>query len=91
MLFTISIIVSGKVQGVFFRRSTKEKADALGLKGKVINLDNGDVQIIATGTQEKLNELKEWSSKGPPKAIVTNISYNELPLQQFDSFRIERF
>ena len=90
MLQTISIIVSGKVQGVFYRQSAREKALAIGVKGKVMNLSNGDVQIIATGTKEQLEKLLEWCRQGPPKAIVSNVTSHELPLQQFDSFYIER-
>ncbi|MES1197946.1 MAG: acylphosphatase [Chitinophagaceae bacterium] len=90
MLQTIQITVSGKVQGVFYRHSTKEKARALGIKGKVMNLANGDVQIIATGTKEQLDDLLKWCQQGPSKAIVTNVNYSELPLQTFDSFNIEK-
>ena len=90
MLQTFSIIVSGKVQGVFYRQTAKEKAKAIGIKGKVMNLPDGDVQIIATGTKEQLDELLEWCRLGPPRAIVSNITSHELPLQEFDSFYIER-
>ena len=90
MLQTISIIVSGEVQGVFYRQSAREKALAIGVKGKVMNLSNGDVQIIATGTKEQLDKLLEWCRQGPPKAKVSNVTSHELPLQQFDSFYIER-
>ncbi|HKB45430.1 MAG TPA: acylphosphatase [Chitinophagaceae bacterium] len=90
MLQTISIIVSGNVQGVFYRQSAREKALAIGVKGKVMNLSNGDVQIIATGTKEQLDKLLEWCRQGPPKAKVSNVTSHELPLQQFDSFYIER-
>jgi len=67
MLQTIEINVSGRVQGVFYRQSTKEKAVELGIKGKVMNLDNGNVKIIATGTKEQLNKLIDWCKTGPPK------------------------
>jgi len=91
MLQTISITVSGKVQGVFYRQSTKEKALVLGIKGKVMNLENGDVQIIATGTEEQLNLLIDWCKRGPSKAVVTGIDVKELSFQDFDHFTIERF
>jgi acylphosphatase len=90
MLQTISITVSGKVQGVFYRQSAREKAIAIGVKGKVMNLPDGNVQIIATGTKEQLDKLLEWCKQGPPKATVSNVMSHELPLQQFDSFYIER-
>ncbi|MBK5273330.1 MAG: acylphosphatase [Bacteroidia bacterium] len=90
MLRTLQINVSGKVQGVFYRHSTREQAKALGIKGKVMNLSSGDVQIIATGTKEQLDTLLIWCSKGPSKAIVSHVTYHELPLQTFDSFYIEK-
>jgi acylphosphatase len=90
MLQTISITVRGKVQGVFYRQTAKEKANAIGIKGKVMNMPDGDVQIIATGTKEQLDKLLEWCRLGPPRAIVSNVTTHELSLQQFDSFYIER-
>jgi acylphosphatase len=91
MLQTISITVSGRVQGVFYRQSAREKALAIGAKGKVMNLPDGNVQIIATGTKEQVEKLLEWCKQGPRKAIVTDINFQELPLQLFDSFYIEKF
>lgn len=91
MLQTISITVKGKVQGVFFRQSAKEKAMILGITGKVMNLQNSDVKIIATGTDEQLKAFTEWSRQGPPKAKVLSIKIIELPIQLFDNFAIERF
>lgn len=88
---TISIIVSGRVQGVFYRQSTKEKASSLQVTGIVKNLQDGCVQIIATGTPEALDSLVAWCKTGPPKANVTDVQVSELPLQTFPAFRIERF
>ena len=91
MLQTISITVTGKVQGVFFRQSSKEKALMLGITGKVMNLQNGDVKIIASGTDEQLKTFTDWCKQGPPKAQVANIKIMELPIQLFDHFTIERY
>ncbi|MBN8674635.1 MAG: acylphosphatase [Chitinophagales bacterium] len=90
MLVTYSIIVSGKVQGVFYRQSTKENAVAAGITGTVENLPTGQVKIIATGTKEQIEALTGWCKKGPPKAIVTSIEITELPLQPFGQFSIIR-
>jgi len=87
---TISIIVEGKVQGVFFRQSTAKKAIELGITGEVSNLPDGSVAIIATGTEEKLEELTAWCRQGPSKAIVTAIVKKELPLRSFRDFSIQR-
>lgn len=91
MLQTVSITVSGRVQGVFFRQSTKETAQRLDITGEVKNLDNGDVGIIATGTKEQLYQLIEWCKQGPPRAAVTEVQVKDLPLQEFVHFTIKRF
>lgn len=90
MLVTYSIIVSGKVQGVFYRQSTREKATTIGITGTVENLSNGEVKIIATGTKEQLETLILWCRQGPPKAIVTTVEIAELPVQSFGQFSIKR-
>ena len=87
---TISITVSGKVQGVFYRQSTKEKARELGLTGEVRNLPDGNVLVIATGTDEQLNILADWCKKGPPRAIVTGVEIADLPFQTFGEFVVVR-
>jgi len=91
MNLSISITISGKVQGVFFRQSAKEKAMELGLTGLVKNLPDGKVQIITTGTQEKLDVFIAWCKTGPPRAIVTGLELIELPLKLFEHFKIIRF
>jgi acylphosphatase len=87
---TVSIIVSGKVQGVFFRQSTKELATVLNLKGQVKNLPDDTLEIIATGETEEIDRLVTWCWSGPPKAVVSNVSVKEIPLQAFDRFAIVR-
>jgi acylphosphatase len=87
---TILIHVSGKVQGVFYRQSTKEKARAIGVTGTVSNLPDGRVQIIVTGSTSQLDQLIEWCRTGPPKAVVTTIEVTDTPLRHFDQFSIDR-
>ncbi len=87
---TISITVSGKVQGVFYRRHTVEVADRLGIGGTVRNLPDGSVLILATGTDEQLQELIAWCRQGPPRALVTGVMVAQLPFQDFTSFSIQR-
>ena len=91
MLQTISITVSGKVQGVFYRQFTKEAAMNLGITGRVMNQPDGNVHVLATGTKEQLDKLIAWCRQGPPKAIVTGIKVQDIPLQSFDKFSIQRF
>jgi len=64
MLQTISIKVTGKVQGVFYRQSALEKARVLGVNGTVCNLRDGAVQIIATATAAQLSQLLAWCRQG---------------------------
>ena len=56
----LTIVVKGKVQGVFFRASTREKAESIGVNGSVRNLPDGSVQIEAEATRDQLNRLIEW-------------------------------
>ena len=63
-------LVSGRVQGVFFRVSTAERANSLGLSGRARNLANGQVEVVACGNQDKLGLLANWLQQGPPSARV---------------------
>lgn len=72
------IIVKGKVQGVFYRKFTKQKAIELGLKGWVKNTDNGDVEILAQGNKEAVEQLSEWCRQGSPKAEVKDVEVKDI-------------
>ena len=87
---TIVITVTGKVQGVYFRQSTKDFAGQLQITGTVANQRDGSVLITATGAPGQLQQLLEWAHKGPTGATVRNVQVTELPLKQFDGFRIVR-
>ncbi len=63
-------LVSGRVQGVFFRVSTAERANDLGLSGRARNLANGQVEVIACGDPGRLAMLETWLQRGPPSARV---------------------
>ena len=69
----VEIIVTGIVQGVFFRASTRDYAIRLNLVGTVRNLRDGTVEIIAEGKEEKLFNLIGYAKRGPPSAKVFNI------------------
>jgi acylphosphatase len=90
MLQTISITVSGIVQGVFYRQSTKEKALELGIAGIVKNLPDGNVHILATGTNEQLDQLVQWCRVGPARAKVTSVNVDAVNRQEFLGFVIQR-
>jgi acylphosphatase len=66
-------LISGRVQGVFYRSSTQQYARQLGLRGWVRNRRDGRVELLASGSEEKLDELEKWLEIGPEYAKVTNI------------------
>jgi acylphosphatase len=66
-------LVAGKVQGVWFRASTRDRAQALGLRGHARNLDDGRVEVLAAGSQEALQQLARWLQRGPPNARVEHV------------------
>lgn len=68
------IIVSGIVQGVFFRANTRNQAQMLGVKGWVRNKHDGTVEITAEGDKEKVERLITWCYKGPPGAVVNDVT-----------------
>jgi len=88
---TVSITVSGRVQGVFFRQTSKEKALELGITGEVSNLPNGNVYIIATGDPVKVDEFISWCRQGPPRAAVSGVEIAELSTRSFDQFKVIRY
>ena len=85
----IKIIVGGKVQGVFYRKSTKEKADEFGLVGTVRNNPDGSVTIIAQGSKEDINKLIKWCKTGPDDAEVSCLTTEEIDSVNNDHFAIE--
>jgi len=82
------IIVKGKVQGVFFRASTKHTADRLGIRGQVKNLPDGSVWIAAEGEPPAMEEFIAWCRQGPPLANVTDITVTAGELQNFEGFKV---
>lgn len=78
--------VTGRVQGVFFRASTREQAVRLGLAGHARNLPDGSVEVVASGGAGALDELERWLHHGPPAARVASVSRQNLPEQRLDGF-----
>jgi acylphosphatase len=86
----VSVLVRGRVQGVFYRASTVEKAQQLGITGFVRNEPEGSVYIEAEGEDEALQQFVAWCRIGPPRAAVIDVEIQELPPSGFTSFKIER-
>lgn len=69
----VRFLVSGHVQGVFFRASARDHAVRLGLGGTVRNLADGRVEVLACGKREILDAMKAWLWQGPPQANVESV------------------
>lgn len=82
----LQFYVSGRVQGVFFRVSTRDKARRLGLTGYARNLTDGRVEVYACGTAPQLNALKAWLQQGPPEAAVSAVECEPAATMVFDGF-----
>tara|TARA_A100001011_G_scaffold292702_1_gene304452 strand:- start:320 stop:595 length:276 start_codon:yes stop_codon:yes gene_type:complete len=91
-MFKIRVMISGDVQGVFFRISTQDKARELELTGWVKNIFNNAVEILAEGDREKLSLFTGWLQLGPPNATIDKISieWEESSVKEFSSFEIYR-
>ena len=83
------LIIEGRVQGVWFRDSTRNEATRLNLTGWVKNRFDGSVELVAEGSQEEVKKVIEWCHHGPPAARVTRVhEINEDFTGMFDSFKI---
>lgn len=83
------IIVSGRVQGVFFRAKTQEKAQQLGVTGWVKNLAEGRVEAVFEGEKPQVEQLVKWAKKGPSGAIVNDLDLSWEEYQgEFSNFEI---
>ena len=70
-------LVLGKVQGVFFRYSTRIEAQRLNICGSARNLPDGSVEVVARGATSAVEELRRWLRRGPPQAQVAEL--REIP------------
>jgi len=85
----IRALVSGRVQGVFFRAETREQARRLGLCGWVRNLPDGNVEVLAEGDEQPVRALLTWCRSGPPHARVDAVEeFPETFSGEFDTFSI---
>ncbi len=84
----LDITVKGKVQGVFFRASTKAVADQLGVKGYTKNEANGDVFIAAEADTATMDMFLDWCHEGPEDARVTAVETNEGELKNYRNFEV---
>lgn len=87
---TVHLVIKGKVQGVFYRASTKKKAEELGITGWVQNTEEGDVEVVANGSQDALDTFIKWCHEGPSRAQVTGVEVMKKEDSTFKEFIINR-
>ncbi len=80
--------VSGKVQGVYFRASTQEKAIELHLSGYARNLSDGEVEVLVCGEEGNVEKLLAWLETGPSKATVKKVAKKQIEWQEHNFFSI---
>jgi acylphosphatase len=78
----IHCVVSGRVQGVWYRGSTQRQAEQLGLTGYARNLADGRVEVLACGERKAVEVLQKWLWQGPPAAQVSDVACKEIELSE---------
>jgi acylphosphatase len=90
MKSNVHVIISGRVQGVWFRASTKQKAEQLGLTGWVRNTADGCVEAVFEGEENIVKEMIDWCHHGPPLAEVEKVEIkNQGPTNGFEGFTLK--
>jgi acylphosphatase len=82
------VLVSGRVQGVFFRDTCRQLALGYGLSGWVRNLPDGRVEAVFEGPPEAVHRLVAWAREGPDHAVVTDVAVHEEPPEGLRTFDI---
>jgi len=87
---TVHLLIKGKVQGVFYRATAKDKAAELGITGWIKNTDDGDVEAMVTGNDEAIKKFTQWCKQGPRKANVTSVISTPQSEIAFNDFLVIR-
>jgi acylphosphatase len=87
-MICVHVRVSGRVQGVFFRAFTKEKATEFGIKGWVRNIPGGGVEAVLEGERQKVGEMLGLLKAGPEGAMVLGIELSEIKCKGYEDFKI---
>lgn len=87
---TIHLLITGNVQGVFFRATAIEVADRYGITGWIKNTREGNVEVVADGDEISLQKFIEWCKHGPEKAQVEKVAVTNIQQTTFDRFSIIR-
>ena len=90
MRLNVCVVISGRVQGVWFRASTKKKAEQLGLSGWIRNTMDGCVEAVFEGDENLVNEMIKWCHHGPPLAKVDKVEVkNQGPTNGYEGFSVK--
>ena len=81
-------VVSGRVQGVWFRDSVRRLAHTLGVAGWARNLSDGSVEVWAEGPADSVQKLLEFAHEGPPRATVERVEVEEVPSAGVERFEV---
>ncbi len=84
------VFVSGRVQGVFYRATTRDTAESNAVDGWVRNLDDGRVEAVFEGSEAAVEEMVEWCHTGSPAATVEDVEVEYEEPQGEDGFRVRR-
>lgn len=82
----LHLLISGQVQGVWFRESMRQEALALGATGWVRNLPDGKVEAVVCGSETTVDSMLTWAKKGSPLAKVNSIETRDIPAEPFSGF-----
>lgn len=79
-------LISGKVQGVWFRESARRQAERLKLSGKAINLPDGRVEVLVLGAESEIDQMATWLRQGPTMARVDHVTEETVEHTGFTGF-----
>jgi acylphosphatase len=83
------VLISGRVQGVFFRDTARRLAEESGVAGWVRNLPDGRVEAVFEGPDEEVRKLVEWAHSGPPWAVVDDVAVQSEPPEGLAAFLVK--
>lgn len=87
---TVHLLISGKVQGVFFRESARKLAEKLNITGWIKNNEDEKVEAVISGEENDVNDFIKWCHSGPERAEVTNVEVTPKPETPFGKFKVIR-
>ncbi|MEO6838998.1 MAG: acylphosphatase [Ginsengibacter sp.] len=87
---TVHLLITGKVQGVFFRETSRKMAEKLNIKGWIKNTTDDKVEAMITGEEMNLEEFIKWCKVGPERADVEEVKISKEPLSNFEKFEVIR-